>query len=196
MAVRRVLLTLSVVDLPLTDVAGIDASGFERGHASLRYTKRTNLTIQQSKTTLPVDAAADATLDIHAATRGNETLVAPRVSRRNADSAGVLTGDDGYDDRMIRQPARDYGARPRIEHREFISLHNARDMRLDGRSITERVTAAIEQRSGAFVQSRVRWKQFRELVIGCVVHDVERAFVIVAFGRFYSIVFVSRCYRQ
>lgn len=44
---------------------GIDASGFERAHASADYTKWTNLTIQQLKTTLVVDTATTAVLDIH-----------------------------------------------------------------------------------------------------------------------------------
>jgi len=43
---------------------------------------------------------------------------------------------------------------------------------LDERS--ETVNAAIKQKFGAFVRSRLWWKQFRELVIKCVVHNVER----------------------
>ena len=45
MAVWRVLLNVSLADLPLNGVAGIDTSGFERAHASAHYTKRENLTI-------------------------------------------------------------------------------------------------------------------------------------------------------
>ena len=47
MSVCRVLLNISLVDLPLKGVTGIDASGFERTHASTHYTCQTNLTIQQ-----------------------------------------------------------------------------------------------------------------------------------------------------
>lgn len=39
----------------------------------------------------------------------------------------------------------------------------------------ETVNAAIEQKFGAFVRSRVWWKQFRELVTKRVVHNIERA---------------------
>lgn len=43
MAVWWVLLNVSLVDLPLDVVAGIDASGFERAHAPAHYTTRENL---------------------------------------------------------------------------------------------------------------------------------------------------------
>ena len=68
MAVWRVLLNVSLPDLPPNGVAGIDASGFERAHASVHYTKRTNLTIQQRKTTLLVDTATNAILDVRVMT--------------------------------------------------------------------------------------------------------------------------------
>ncbi len=44
--------------------------------------------------------------------------------------------------------------------------------------MNETVNAAIKQKFGAFVRSCVWWKQFRELVIKCVVHNVERALAI------------------
>lgn len=189
MAVWRVLLNISVADLPLNGVIGIDASGFERAHASVHYTKGTNLTIQQLKTTLLVDTATNAVLDIHVTmTRKHDTQIAPRVVKRNADSIDansieVLTGDKGYDDQKVRQLARDYDARPLIKHRECTSLHNAWNARLDNdlynrRNMNETVNVAIKQKFGAFVRSRVWWKQFHELVIKCVVHNVERAFAI------------------
>jgi IS5 family transposase len=68
MAVWRVLLNVSLADSPLNGVTGIDASGLERVHTSTHYMKRTNLTIQQLKTTLFVDTATNAVLDIHVTT--------------------------------------------------------------------------------------------------------------------------------
>ncbi|MFC7060064.1 IS5/IS1182 family transposase, partial [Halovenus salina] len=75
--------------------------------------------------------------------------------------------------------ARDHDVRPLIKHREFSSLHKAWNARLDTdlyhqRNMNETVNAAIKQKFGAFVRSRVWWKQFRELVIKCVVHNIER----------------------
>lgn len=40
--------------------------------------------------------------------------------------------------------------------------------------MNETVNATIKQKYGAFVRSRRWWKQFRKLVINCVVHNLER----------------------
>jgi Transposase and inactivated derivatives, IS5 family len=165
--------------VPLNGITGIDASGFERVHASTHYTKRTNLTIQQLKTTLLVDTATNAVLDIHVpTTRKHDTQIAPQVVKRNAGSITMLTGDKGYDDQKLRRLARNHNIRPLIKHREFTSLHKAWNARLDGdlyhrRNMNETVNAAIKQKFGAFVRSRLWWKQFRELVIKCIVHNLE-----------------------
>jgi IS5 family transposase len=68
MAVWRVMLNLSITLVPTSGVVGIDASGFDRNHASKHYTKRTKLTIQQLKMTLLVDTRANAILDLHVLT--------------------------------------------------------------------------------------------------------------------------------
>jgi IS5 family transposase len=91
----------------------------------------------------------------------------------------VLTGDKGYDDQKLRRLARNFDIRPLIKHREFTPLHKAWNAHLDSdlyhrRNMNETVNAAIKQKFGAFVRSRLWWKQFRELVIKCVVHNVER----------------------
>ncbi len=184
MAVWRVLLNVSLADLSVTGVTGIDASGFERAHASAHYTKRTNLTIQQLKTTLLIDTATNAVLDIHVTTtRKHDTQIAPQVVRRNAGSIAVLTGDKGYDDENLRQLARDLNIRPLIKYREFTPLHKAWNARLDSdfynrRNMNETVNAAIKQKFGAFVRSRLWWKQFRGLVIKCVVYNLERSLAV------------------
>ncbi|WP_418286859.1 IS5 family transposase [Halorubrum sp. DTA46] len=184
MAVWRVLLNGSLADVPLNGVIGIDASGFERAHASTHYTKRTNLTIQQLKTTLLVDTATNAILDVHVTTtRKHDTQIAPQVVKRNAQYISILTGDRGYDDQKLRQLARELDIRPVIKHREFTPLHKAGNARLDSdlynrRNMNETVNAAIKQKFGAFVRSRRWWKQFRELVIKCVVYNIERAFAV------------------
>lgn len=67
-AVWRVLLTISLADIPLNGVTRIDSPGFERAHASAHLTKLPNLTIQQLKTTLLVDTGTNAVLDIHVTT--------------------------------------------------------------------------------------------------------------------------------
>ena len=44
--------------------------------------------------------------------------------------------------------------------------------------MNETANAAIKQKFGTFVRSRLWWKQFRELLIKCVVHNVEQGLTI------------------
>ncbi|WP_049918776.1 IS5 family transposase [Halorussus halophilus] len=184
MAVWRVLLNLSVTLLPTNGVVGIDASGFDRSHASKHYTKRTKLTIQQLKVTLLVDTRSNAILDVHVTTtRKHDSKIAPSLIMRNIEEVDILLGDKGYDDQKIRALARETGVRPLIKHREFSSLHKAWNARLDTnlygqRSQNETVNSRLKRKYGAFVRSRDWWKQFRELVIKCIVHNLERNLAI------------------
>jgi IS5 family transposase len=147
MAVWRVLLNLSVTLLPTNGIVGIDASGFDRSHASKHYTKRTKLTIQQLKVTLLVDTRVNAILDVHVTTtRKHDSKIAPSL----------------------------------IKHREFSSLHKAWNARLDAdlygqRRQNETVNSRLKRKYGAFVRSRYWWKQFRELVVGCLTHNIDKA---------------------
>uniref|UniRef100_A0A7D5GKJ5 IS5 family transposase n=1 Tax=Natrinema halophilum TaxID=1699371 RepID=A0A7D5GKJ5_9EURY len=135
MAVWRILLTLSVTLLPTNGVVGIDASGFDRSHASKHYTKRTKLTIQQLTVTLLVDTRANAILDLHVTTtRTHDSKIAPSLSKRNSGEVAIFLGDKGYDDQKIHALAHEDGVRPLIKHREFSSLHKARNARLDADS--------------------------------------------------------------
>ncbi|RZV06661.1 IS5 family transposase [Natrinema hispanicum] len=180
MAVWQVLLNLSVTLLPSNGVVGIDASGFDRSHASKHYTKRTKLTIQQLKVTLLVDTRVNAIIDLHVTTtRKHDSKIAPSLIRRNTDDVTILLGDKGYDDQKIRTLARENGVRPVIKHREFSSLHKAWNARLDAdlygqRSQNETVNSRLKRKYGAFVRSRRWWKQFRELVVGCLTHNIDK----------------------
>jgi len=126
MAGWRVLLNLSVTLLPTNGIVGIDASGFDRSHASKHYTKRTKLTIQQLEVTLLVDTRANAIIDSHiTTTRKHDAQVAPPLISRNTDDVAILLGDKGYDDQKVRALAHEGDVRPVIKHREFSSLHRA-----------------------------------------------------------------------
>ncbi|SFS09787.1 Transposase and inactivated derivatives, IS5 family [Halomicrobium zhouii] len=184
MAVWRVLLNLSVTLLPTNGVVGIDASGFDRSHASKHYTKLTKLTtltIQQLKVTLLVDTKANAIIDLHVtATRKHDSPIAPSLIKRNTAEVAILLGDKGYNDQKIRALSREDNLRPLIKHREFSALHKAWNARLDAdlygqRSQNETVNSHLKRKYGAFVRSRHWWKQFRELVIGCLTHNIDRA---------------------
>jgi len=181
MAVWRAILTLSATLLPTSGVVGVDASGFDRSHASKHYTKRAELTIQQLKVTLLVDTKVNAILNLHVTTtRKHDSQIAPSLIKRNPEDIGILLGDKGYDDQKIRQLARQHEVRPLIKHREFTSLHKAWNARLDAdlygqRSQSEAVNSTLKPKYGAFVRSQCWWKQFRELTIACLIHNVDRS---------------------
>jgi hypothetical protein len=136
------------------------------------------------KTTLLVDTATNAVLDIHVTTtRRHDTQVAPQVVKRNAASIAVSTGDRGYEDQKLRRLPPDNDIHSVIKHREFTPLHEAWNARLDTdlyhqRNMNETVKVTIKQKFGAFVWSRLWWKQFRELVAKCVVHNMERSLTL------------------
>jgi len=99
MVVWRVLLNLSVTLLPTNGIVGIDASGFDRSHASKHYTTRTKLTIQQFKVTLLVDMRSNAIIDLHVTTtRKHDSQIAPSHINRNTGEVDILLGDKRYDD--------------------------------------------------------------------------------------------------
>ncbi len=160
MAVWRVLLNLSVSLLPTNGVVGIDASGFDRTHASKHYTKPAKLTIQQLKVTLLVDTRANAILNLHiTTTRKHETQIAPSLINRNTAEIDVLLEDKGYDDQQIQAMARENSIRPLIKHREFSALQKAWNTRLETdpygqRSQSKTVDSRLKRKYGAFVRSR------------------------------------------
>jgi len=162
MGVWRVILTLSPMLLPTSGIIGVDASGFDRSHASKHYTKRAKITFQQLKVTLLVDTKVNAILDLHVTTtRKHDSQIAPSLIKRNPKGIEILLGDKGYNDQKIRQLAHQHEVRPLIKHREFTSLHKAWNARLDAnlygqRRQSETVKSTLKRKYGAFVRSR-RW---------------------------------------
>ncbi len=60
------------------------------------------------------------------------------------------------------------------------SLHKAWNARLETdlygqRSQSETVNSTLKRKYGAFVRSRRWWKQFRELTIVCLIHNIDRS---------------------
>jgi len=137
--------------------------------------------IRQLKATLLVDTRANAILDIHVTTtRKHDSKIAPSLIKRNTDEVAILLGDKGYDEQKIRTLARQEDVRPLIKHREFSSLHKAWNARLDAnlygqRSQNEAVNSRLRRKYGTFVRSRHWWKQFRELTIVCLTHNIDRS---------------------
>jgi len=151
---------------PLSDVTsdewnrGVDASGFDRSHASKHYAKRAELTIQQLKVTLLIDTKVNAILDLHVTTtRKHDSRIAPSLIKRNTEKIDILLGDKGYDDQKIRRLAYQHGIRPLIKYRVFTSLHKAWNAGLgaelyDQRSQSETVNSTLKRKYGALVRSR------------------------------------------
>ena len=111
--------------------------------------------------------------------RKHDSQIAPSLIKRNTDEVEILIGDKGYDDQKIRALAREDDVRPVIKHREFSPLHKTWNARLDAglyeqRSQNETVNSRIKRKYGAFVRSRHWWKQFRELVVGCLTHNIDK----------------------
>jgi IS5 family transposase len=113
-------------------------------------------------------------------TRKHDSQIAPSPIKRKTGVVAILLGDKGYDDQKLRALASEDGVRPIIKHREFSPLHEAWNSRLDAdlygqRSQNEPVNSRIKRKYGAFVRSRRWWKQFRELVIACITHNIDKA---------------------
>ncbi len=180
MAVWRVLLNLSVTLFPTNGVVGIDASGVDRSHAS-KHHQANEADDSAAEVTLLVDTRSNAILDVHVTTaRKHDSQIAPSLIKRNTGEVAILPGDKGYDDQKVRALARETGVRPLIKHCEFSSLLKAWNARLDAdlygqRSKNETVNSRIKRKYGAFVRSRHWWKQFRELVVGYLTHNIDKA---------------------
>ena len=131
--------------------------------------------------TLLVDTRANAILDLHVTTtRKHDSQIAPSLIKRTAGNVAILLGNKGYDDQKIRVLARDAGVRPLIKDREFSSLHKAWNARLDAnlygqRSQNETVNSSLKRKYGTFVRSRHWWKQFHELVVVCLTHNIDKS---------------------
>ncbi len=180
-SVWRVLQRVSASLVEGDRVAALDASGWDRSHASRHYTQRSKLKIRSLKVTLLVDTGAQTVLDLHVtATRKHDTQIAPGLTERNLDRFHTLSADKGYDDSRYRAWLRARGKRPLIRHREFKPYDQAANARMDKklyhrRSLVETVISVLKRTYGSAVRSRVWWRQFRELVAMCLVYNLDRA---------------------
>jgi IS5 family transposase len=70
--------------------------------------------------------------------------------------------------------------RPLIKHRIFQPIDHAHNARIDGplyrqRSMCETVFSMIKRTLGDAVRARAWFREFREIVLKCVVHNIKRA---------------------
>jgi len=180
-ALWRVLLRLSSELHDPSGHAAIDATFFDRENASKHYCRRTNYRVQTLKTTALVDTETQAILDVHCSTgKPHDTQLGWQVARRNAGDLTSLAADKGYDWMELREKLRENGVRPLIKHRIFRPIDHAHNARVDGpryrqRAMCETVFSTIKRTLGDAVRARAWFREFREIVLKCVVHNIKRA---------------------
>src|SRR6056297_3791956 len=181
-ALWRVLLRLSAQLHDPSEHAAIDATFFERDRASRHYCHRTNYHVQTLKVTKLVDTATQVVLDLHCSTtlEGSDADLAEQIARRNAGDLRSLAADKGYDKQQLRERLRELDIRPLIKHRIFAPYDHAHNARIDEdryaqRSMTETVNSAIKRSLGYAVRARTWYREFREIVLMCVVYNIKRA---------------------
>src|SRR3990167_8900521 len=98
--------------------ASIDATGFDRRHASKQYLNRCKMHVKSLKATFLVDTKTQQIIGIHCTTtRKHDTkIVLPLVKHHRLK---VLCADKGYDDVKVRKSLQNRHTRVMIPYREF-----------------------------------------------------------------------------
>jgi IS5 family transposase len=181
MSLCRVMLRKSAECHDPSKHGGLDATFYERDAASRHYCNRTNYRVQKLKVTKLVDTESQAVLDVHCSTtrEGSDADLCEQIARRNAGDLHTLAADKGYDKNALREALREMGIRPLIKHRimaPYDHAHNARidDERYNQRSMTETVNSAVKRSLGFAVRARAWYREFREIVLMCVVYNIKR----------------------
>ena len=128
-----------------------------------------------------VDTETQAILDVHCSTtrEGSDADVCAQLARRYGGELQTLAADRGYDSQPLRETLREMGIRPLIKHRIFAPYdhaHNARidDNRYNQRSMTETANSSVKRSYGAAVRAREWYREFREVVLMCLVYNIKQ----------------------
>lgn len=158
--------------------ATIDATGFDRRHASKQYLNRCGMHIKSLKATLLVDVHKQEILDVHCTmTRKHDTKVVLPLTERHR--LRILCGDMGYDDSKVRRALRSRGVRPLIPHRVFMKKQKYWNSLMNQklyhqRSLSETVNSVIKRRYSDTLYSKNWRSQFKEMVLLCIVYNIDR----------------------
>ncbi len=157
--------------------ATIDATGFDRRHASKQYLNRCGIHIKSLKATFLVDHNQDI-LDVHCTTtrKHDSKIVLPLTERHRLR---VLCGDMGYDDSKVRSTLQSRGIRPMILYRAFKPKYkywnSLFDQRLyHKRSLSETVNSVIKRKYSDTLYSKNWRSQFKELKLLAIVYNFDR----------------------
>ena len=157
--------------------ASIDATGFDRRHASKQYLNRCGMHIKSLKATFLVDHDQNI-LDVHCTTtrKHDSKIVLPLTKHHRLK---VLCADRGYDDCKVRRTLRMRGARPLIPYREFGKKQKYKNSLLDKklynkRSLSETVFSVIKRRYSDTLYSKHWRSQRKELTLLAVVYNADK----------------------
>ena len=182
MSLCRVLLRQSAQLHDPSEHAALDATFYDRDRASRHYCHRTNYRVQTLKVTKLVDTESQAVLDVHCSTtlEGSDADLCEQIARRNAGDLRTLSADKGYDKNALREQLREIEIRPLIKHCIRAPYDHAHNARIDEnlyaqRSMTETVNSAVKRSLGYAVRARTWFREFREIVLMCVVYNIKRA---------------------
>lgn len=181
MWVLRTLLRLSSEQLPNSGHAAIDDTYFERNIISQHYKRRSNRRVKTLQTTVLVDTASKAVLDVHCSTKWpDETKTGPQVAKRNVGDLQSLSADKGFDDKSFREELRSHNIRPLIKHRVFASYDHAHNARIDDdlynqRWMAETVFSSVKRSLGSAVRASFWYREFRELIACFALYNIKIA---------------------
>ena len=180
--VWRVLLRQSAQLHEPSGHVALDATYFERSRASQHYCQRTNYRVQTLEATALVDTQSQAILDVHCTTtrNGSDAAVCEQLARRYTGELRVLAADKGYDCNWLREALRAMGIRPLIKHCLHAPYDHAQNARIDDelyhqRSMCETVFSSVKRSLGRAVRARSWYREFREIVLICVVYNIKRS---------------------
>ena len=158
--------------------ASIDATGFDRKHASRAYASKCGMHVKSMKTTFLVDTANLNILDMHCTTtrKHDSKIVLPLTEHHKLK---ILCADMGYDDRKVRKILRKRGTRPLIPHREFMKKQKYWNRLMNKklyhqRSLSETVNSAIKRKFSDKLHSKHWRSQKKELKFMAIVYNIDK----------------------
>ena len=158
--------------------ASIDATGFDRRHASTQYLTRCGLRATSLKVTFLVDTEQQEIIDLHqTTTRKHDTKIVLPLTKHHR--LRVLCADKGYDDRTVRRTVRARGTRPLIPHRVFTNKQKYWNSLIDKdvyhtRSLSETINSVIKRKYADTLYSKNWRSQFKELTLLAIVYNLDR----------------------
>jgi IS5 family transposase len=85
----------------------------------------------------------------------------------------------GYDSQPLRETLHEMGIHPLVKHRVAPLNHYAHNTRISDdlynqRSMTETVNSSVKCSYGSAVRAREWYREFREIVLMCLVYDIKQ----------------------